>query len=214
MEPRNFAREYSPGAEVESAMILLTKHGMTGTSFAHVLDAASAPRGSVCHHFPLARMSSSARPCDSPGSAPVTRRRNWAASPAEFPDVSTRSDRGLGHAAGGDRSVGEAGETLEVAILRAGATAIYADDQSEGTRLVRTVGWAVLERFRVGIVARPAVRAGRGETDPHRARLLQQVEDLGLQLGRIVPVVAVHLPSRTSQHQALRRTPLNHRRVG
>src|ERR1700759_2615225 len=37
---------------VRSALHLLARHGVQGTSFSHVLDHADAPRGSVYHHFP------------------------------------------------------------------------------------------------------------------------------------------------------------------
>jgi TetR/AcrR family transcriptional regulator, lmrAB and yxaGH operons repressor len=37
---------------VDSAVILLAKHGLDGTSFAEVLGASGAPRGSIYHHFP------------------------------------------------------------------------------------------------------------------------------------------------------------------
>ena len=37
---------------VESAVVLLAKHGYQATSFTTVLEAAKAPRGSVYHHFP------------------------------------------------------------------------------------------------------------------------------------------------------------------
>jgi len=37
---------------VDSAIILLAKHGLEGTSFTEVLAASGAPRGSIYHHFP------------------------------------------------------------------------------------------------------------------------------------------------------------------
>jgi AcrR family transcriptional regulator len=37
---------------VDSAVILLAKNGLDGTSFTEVLTAAGAPRGSIYHHFP------------------------------------------------------------------------------------------------------------------------------------------------------------------
>ncbi|HEX2819832.1 MAG TPA: TetR family transcriptional regulator [Streptosporangiaceae bacterium] len=37
---------------VDSAVILLAKHGVAGTSFTEVLAASGAPRGSIYHHFP------------------------------------------------------------------------------------------------------------------------------------------------------------------
>jgi AcrR family transcriptional regulator len=37
---------------VDSAIILLAKHGLDGTSFTEVLSASGAPRGSIYHHFP------------------------------------------------------------------------------------------------------------------------------------------------------------------
>lgn len=37
---------------VRSALHLLARNGVQGTSFSHVLDHANAPRGSVYHHFP------------------------------------------------------------------------------------------------------------------------------------------------------------------
>ncbi len=37
---------------VDSAVILLAKHGVDGTSFSEVLAASGAPRGSIYHHFP------------------------------------------------------------------------------------------------------------------------------------------------------------------
>jgi TetR/AcrR family transcriptional regulator, lmrAB and yxaGH operons repressor len=37
---------------VDSAVILLAKHGLDGTSFTEVLSASGAPRGSIYHHFP------------------------------------------------------------------------------------------------------------------------------------------------------------------
>lgn len=37
---------------VRSAVHLLARHGVQATSFSHVLGQASAPRGSVYHHFP------------------------------------------------------------------------------------------------------------------------------------------------------------------
>jgi AcrR family transcriptional regulator len=37
---------------VDSAVILLAKHGLDGTSFTEVLTASGAPRGSIYHHFP------------------------------------------------------------------------------------------------------------------------------------------------------------------
>jgi len=37
---------------VESAVILLAKHGLQATSFAEVLEHSGAPRGSIYHHFP------------------------------------------------------------------------------------------------------------------------------------------------------------------
>jgi AcrR family transcriptional regulator len=37
---------------VDSAVILLARHGLDGTSFTEVLTASGAPRGSIYHHFP------------------------------------------------------------------------------------------------------------------------------------------------------------------
>ena len=37
---------------VASAVVLLAKHGVPGASFASVLGASGAPRGSIYHHFP------------------------------------------------------------------------------------------------------------------------------------------------------------------
>ena len=37
---------------VTSAALLLREHGVSGTSFARVLEHSDAPRGSVGHHFP------------------------------------------------------------------------------------------------------------------------------------------------------------------
>ena len=37
---------------VDSAVILLAKYGLDGTSFTEVLNASGAPRGSIYHHFP------------------------------------------------------------------------------------------------------------------------------------------------------------------
>jgi len=37
---------------VDSAVILLAKNGLDGTSFTEVLTASGAPRGSIYHHFP------------------------------------------------------------------------------------------------------------------------------------------------------------------
>ncbi|MEZ5078181.1 MAG: TetR/AcrR family transcriptional regulator [Solirubrobacterales bacterium] len=37
---------------VASAALMLREHGLTGTSFARVIDDADAPRGSIGHHFP------------------------------------------------------------------------------------------------------------------------------------------------------------------
>jgi TetR/AcrR family transcriptional regulator, lmrAB and yxaGH operons repressor len=37
---------------IESAAGLLAKHGLSGASFAEVLEASGAPRGSIYHHFP------------------------------------------------------------------------------------------------------------------------------------------------------------------
>src|ERR1035438_5451283 len=37
---------------VDSAVILLAKHCLGGTSFTEVLTASGAPRGSIYHHFP------------------------------------------------------------------------------------------------------------------------------------------------------------------
>src|SRR5256885_7819846 len=37
---------------VTSAALLLREHGVSGTSFAKVLDDSSTPRGSIGHHFP------------------------------------------------------------------------------------------------------------------------------------------------------------------
>jgi len=37
---------------VTSAALLLREHGVSGTSFAKVLERSGAPRGSVGHHFP------------------------------------------------------------------------------------------------------------------------------------------------------------------
>ena len=37
---------------VDSAIVLLAKHGFQGTSFANVIAASGAPRGSIYHHFP------------------------------------------------------------------------------------------------------------------------------------------------------------------
>src|SRR5438477_6546040 len=37
---------------VTSAALLLREHGVSGTSFARVLDHSGAPRGSIGHHFP------------------------------------------------------------------------------------------------------------------------------------------------------------------
>lgn len=37
---------------IDSAVILLAKHGLQATSFAEVLEHSGAPRGSIYHHFP------------------------------------------------------------------------------------------------------------------------------------------------------------------
>ena len=37
---------------ITSAALLLREHGVTGTSFARVLEHSGAPRGSLGHHFP------------------------------------------------------------------------------------------------------------------------------------------------------------------
>ncbi len=37
---------------VESAIVLLARHGYGGTSFDRVLEQSGAPRGSIYHHFP------------------------------------------------------------------------------------------------------------------------------------------------------------------
>jgi len=37
---------------VDSAVVLLAKHGLDGTSFTEVLTASGTPRGSIYHHFP------------------------------------------------------------------------------------------------------------------------------------------------------------------
>jgi AcrR family transcriptional regulator len=37
---------------VESAVTLLAKQGLQGTSFSEVIEASGAPRGSLYHHFP------------------------------------------------------------------------------------------------------------------------------------------------------------------
>lgn len=37
---------------IESAMVMLAKRGLQGTSFTEVLEHSGAPRGSVYHHFP------------------------------------------------------------------------------------------------------------------------------------------------------------------
>ncbi len=37
---------------VQSAVVLLARHGYPGTSFAEVLTHSGAPRGSIYHHFP------------------------------------------------------------------------------------------------------------------------------------------------------------------
>jgi TetR/AcrR family transcriptional regulator, lmrAB and yxaGH operons repressor len=37
---------------VDSAIVLLAKHSLAGTSFADVIAASGAPRGSIYHHFP------------------------------------------------------------------------------------------------------------------------------------------------------------------
>jgi len=37
---------------VDSAVVLLAKHGLQATSFAEVLEHSGAPRGSIYHHFP------------------------------------------------------------------------------------------------------------------------------------------------------------------
>ncbi|SFR71134.1 transcriptional regulator, TetR family [Agromyces sp. CF514] len=37
---------------IDSAAVLLARHGSRGTSFSEVLEASGAPRGSLYHHFP------------------------------------------------------------------------------------------------------------------------------------------------------------------
>ena len=37
---------------IDSAAVLLARHGSRGTSFTEVLEASGAPRGSLYHHFP------------------------------------------------------------------------------------------------------------------------------------------------------------------
>ena len=37
---------------VESAVVLLAKHGFQGASFSEVLARSGTPRGSIYHHFP------------------------------------------------------------------------------------------------------------------------------------------------------------------
>lgn len=37
---------------IDSTVVLLAKHGLSGTSFSDVLAASGAPRGSLYHHFP------------------------------------------------------------------------------------------------------------------------------------------------------------------
>ncbi len=37
---------------IEQAVILLAKKGLQGASFSEMLQASSAPRGSLYHHFP------------------------------------------------------------------------------------------------------------------------------------------------------------------
>jgi hypothetical protein len=50
---------------VESAVTLLAMRGLQGTSFSDVLERSGAPRGSIYHHFPRARTSSSMLPSSS-----------------------------------------------------------------------------------------------------------------------------------------------------
>ena len=37
---------------IDSAAVLVARHGSRGTSFSEVLEASGAPRGSLYHHFP------------------------------------------------------------------------------------------------------------------------------------------------------------------
>ncbi len=43
---------------IDSRVILLAKHGLSGTSFSDVLAASGAPRGSLYHHCAGGRTSS------------------------------------------------------------------------------------------------------------------------------------------------------------
>ncbi|GAA1942695.1 TetR/AcrR family transcriptional regulator [Microbacterium deminutum] len=40
------------GRMIDTAVVLLAKHGYQATSFSTVLEASGAPRGSIYHHFP------------------------------------------------------------------------------------------------------------------------------------------------------------------
>jgi TetR/AcrR family transcriptional regulator, lmrAB and yxaGH operons repressor len=72
---------------VDSAIILLAKHGLEGTSFTEVLAASGAPRGSIYHHFPGGKNQLIAAAIEVAGTRAVALLRSFdGRSPAEIVD--------------------------------------------------------------------------------------------------------------------------------
>jgi TetR/AcrR family transcriptional repressor of lmrAB and yxaGH operons len=72
---------------VDSAVVLLAKHGLDGTSFAEVLGASGAPRGSIYHHFPGGKDELIAAAVETAGARAVALLRSFEGrDPAEIVD--------------------------------------------------------------------------------------------------------------------------------
>jgi TetR/AcrR family transcriptional repressor of lmrAB and yxaGH operons len=72
---------------VDSAVILLAKYGLDGTSFSEVLGASGAPRGSIYHHFPGGKDELIAAAIEVAGGRAVALLRSFAGrSPVEIVD--------------------------------------------------------------------------------------------------------------------------------
>ena len=68
---------------VEGAMALLARHGLQGASFAEVLAATGAPRGSLYHHFPAGKDQLIAAAVDRAGAVLIDALERCAGAPAD-----------------------------------------------------------------------------------------------------------------------------------
>ncbi len=158
---------------IESAVVLLAKHGYRATSFDAVIEASGAPRGSIYHHFPGGKDELIAAAIDLAGTRAIAvLDRLEGSSPAAVVDgfmamwrtVLDRSDFTAGCSV---LAVTVSAETPE---LRERAGEIFKAWRGRLAHLLTAGGMADAVRAIVRDHLRCGVRGGRG-AEPRRAQL-------------------------------------------